>query len=92
MVSFTASILSFTAIVGSLAIPIDGDLVERCPNFDLELQSELTLARRQSYSTDYTTGSGSVNYSPSGAGPYTVSFSGASDFVVGKGWNPGSSQ
>ncbi|CAJ2512718.1 Uu.00g008370.m01.CDS01 [Anthostomella pinea] len=90
MVSFTSIALALAAATASLAVPLDGDFAANFPeiNFDLgELESNLT--KRQSYSTDYTTGSGSVNYSPSSTGPYTVTFSGASDFVVGKGWNPG---
>nr|CCA94936.1 putative glycoside hydrolase family 11 [uncultured eukaryote] len=87
MVSFTAFILAFAGVAISLAVPLEGELVNRSPNFSLELESNLT--RRQSYSTDYTTGGGSVNYSPGSAGSYSVSFSSASDFVVGKGWNPG---
>lgn len=46
-----------------------------------------TLARRQDYNQNYVTG-GSVNFSPSSTG-YSVSFSGAGDFVVGKGWSTG---
>jgi len=87
MVSFTAIILALAAIAVSLAIPLDGELVNRSPDFNLERENNIT--RRQSYSTDYTTG-GTVNYSPGSAGSYSVSFSSASDFVVGKGWNPGS--
>jgi endo-1,4-beta-xylanase len=83
MVSFTASILTFAAIASSLAVPLDGDLVSRSPDFILEPESYLNLTRRQSYSSDYTTG-GTVNYSPGSAGSYSVTFSGASDFVVGK--------
>jgi len=46
------------------------------------------LARRQlDYNQNYKTG-GSVNFSPSSTG-YSVSFSGAGDFVVGKGWRTG---
>jgi hypothetical protein len=47
MVSFTASILALAAIAGSLAVPLDSQLVNRSPDFDLELASNLT--RRQSY-------------------------------------------
>ncbi|KAF3765394.1 family 11 glycoside hydrolase [Cryphonectria parasitica EP155] len=48
------------------------------------------LARRQDYNQDYTTG-GSVNFSPASNG-YSVSFSGAGDFVVGKGWSAGTTR
>jgi len=87
MISFPVLILAFAATAASLAVPLDTELIGRSPDFILEPGSNIT--RRQSYSTDYTTGSGSVNYSPSSGGAYSVTFSGASDFVVGKGWNPG---
>ena len=48
------------------------------------------LARRQDYTQNYKTG-GSVNFSPSNTG-YSVSFSGAGDFVVGKGWKTGTNR
>jgi len=85
MVSFTALTLALAAATLTLSAPVDEQLTSRNPNFDLGLKG---LSKRQSYSSDYTTG-GNVDYSPSGSGPYTVTFSGASDFVVGKGWNPG---
>jgi endo-1,4-beta-xylanase len=87
MVSFSHILVVASAIAGSLAAPAAE--VSDNPNF--VLGAENNLVRRQSYSTDYTTG-GSVNYSPGSAGSYSVSFSGASDFVVGKGWNPGSAR
>ena len=90
MVSFTAFLLSSAVVAVSLAIPLDGELVNRIPDFDFsEIESNLT--RRQTYSTDYTTG-GTVNYSPGALGQYSVTFSQANDFVVGKGWNPGSTK
>lgn len=46
------------------------------------------LARRQmDYNQNYKTG-GNVNFSPTSNG-YSVTFSGAGDFVVGKGWRRG---
>lgn len=88
MVSFTTVVLALASAAASLAAPVEEQLVSRNPDFVLGL--ETGLATRQSYVQDYTTGGGSVNFSPSSTGPFTVSFSGASDFVVGKGWNPGS--
>jgi len=89
MVSLTAVILALAATVSSIAIPLASEVVSRAPDFELAPEF-LNLTRRQSYSTDYTTDS-NVKYSPGSAGSYSVTFSGASDFVVGKGWNPGSS-
>ncbi|KAK0652378.1 glycoside hydrolase family 11 protein [Cercophora newfieldiana] len=49
------------------------------------------LARRQlDYNQNYKTG-GSVNFQPSSNG-YSVTFSGAGDFVVGKGWRTGTAR
>lgn len=90
MVSFTTIVLALASAAVSLAAPVEEQLVSHNPNFILGLENG--LAKRQSYVQDYTTGGGSVNFSPSSTGPFTVSFSGASDFVVGKGWNPGSTR
>ncbi len=57
-----------------------GDL----PDFEIGPHN---LARRQDYNQNYKTG-GSVNFSPNSNG-YSVTFSGAGDFVVGKGWKKG---
>lgn len=57
------------------------------PDFEIGAQN---LARRQDYSQNYRTG-GNVNFSPSNNG-YTVSFSNAGDFVVGRGWSKGTSR
>ena len=62
-------------------------LADRSPDFELGGDH---LTRRQNYNQDYTTG-GNVNFSPTSNG-YSVSFSGASDFVVGKGWSQGTTR
>ena len=56
---------------------------------DFEIGGD-ALARRQDYTQNYKTG-GNINFSPSSNG-YSVSFSGAQDFVVGKGWSRGTSR
>ncbi|TVY41387.1 Endo-1,4-beta-xylanase A [Lachnellula subtilissima] len=64
---------------------------EEAPSASEELRPqriESNFTRRQTYSTDYTTG-GTVNYSQGALGQYSVAFSQANDFVVGKGWSPG---
>lgn len=82
------------AAIGALAAPaadsygpsqrpnhvVRGDL----PDFEIGPHN---LARRQDYNQNYKTG-GSVNFSPNSNG-YSVTFSGAGDFVVGKGWKKG---
>jgi endo-1,4-beta-xylanase len=70
---------------GALAAPVaeEGGL-------DFALEGPSNLARRQglNYNQDWTSGGG-VNYQSTSTG-YSVSFSNAQDFVVGRGWNPGS--
>ncbi|EFX03450.1 beta-xylanase 1 [Grosmannia clavigera kw1407] len=59
---------------------------------DFEIGSRDVLAARQSpnYNQDYTTGN-TVSYTAASDG-YSVSFTGASDFVVGKGWSKGTNR
>ncbi|GJC83547.1 endo-1,4-beta-xylanase 1 [Colletotrichum liriopes] len=84
MVAFTFTRLAFAAsvITSVFASPVAN---LDAPDFEL---GSTNLARRQDYTQNYKT-SGNVNFSPSGNG-YSVQFSGAQDFVVGKGWKAGS--
>jgi endo-1,4-beta-xylanase len=76
--------LAVSAITGVFAAPTaDPD----APDFLIGPQN---LARRQDYNQNYKTG-GNVNFSPSNNG-YSVTFSGAGDFVVGKGWKTGTNR
>ncbi|KAI9695058.1 MAG: hypothetical protein M1820_008951 [Bogoriella megaspora] len=84
MVALTYLALALSAAVTSFAAPTES--VERSAEPDFELGT--SLVRRQDYNQDYTT-SGNVQYSPASNG-YSVTFSGAQDFVVGKGWTTGS--
>lgn len=85
MVVFTHLAIAASAIVGALAAPAPGaDL----PDFTLGGKQ---LHRRQDdYTQNYKTG-GNVNFNPSGDS-YSVTFSGAQDFVVGKGWSVGTTR
>jgi endo-1,4-beta-xylanase len=86
MVSFTQLALAATAIVGGFAAPVaEAD----APDFELSPVTK-HLAVRQDYNQNYKT-SGNVNFSPTNSG-YSVQFSGAGDFVVGKGWRTGSAR
>jgi hypothetical protein len=58
--------------------------------WSLQSNFPTNLARRQDYNQNYKT-SGNVNFSPSNNG-YSVQFSNAGDFVVGKGWKTGTSR
>ena len=85
MITLSHLVLALAAVAGTIAAPaVDLD----APDF--MLGPENNLARRQDYNQNYKTG-GSVNFSPSNNG-YTVSFSGAGDFVVGKGWRKGTTR
>ncbi|GKT44553.1 endo-1,4-beta-xylanase 1 [Colletotrichum spaethianum] len=84
MVAFTFTHLAlavsfFTSVFASPVANPDA------PDFEL---GGSNLARRQDYTQNYKT-SGNVNFSPTSNG-YSVQFSAAQDFVVGKGWNTGS--
>lgn len=86
MVALTFLTLAATAITGALAAPsaeADSDL----PTFELGPHN---LARRQGldYNQNWKSGQGNINYQATSNG-YSVSFSNAGDFVVGKGWKTG---
>ncbi|KAK0737979.1 glycoside hydrolase family 11 protein, partial [Schizothecium vesticola] len=86
MVALTFLTLAATAITGALAAP-SAEAGPDGPNFEIGPHN---LARRQGgmdYNQNYKT-SGNINFSPSNNG-YSVTFSGAGDFVVGKGWRTG---
>ncbi|KAK4140409.1 glycoside hydrolase [Dichotomopilus funicola] len=81
MVGLTNLAVVATAVTGALAAPYaSGD----APDFELGGKN---LARRQDYNQNYVT-SGNVQFSPANDG-YSVNFSNAGDFVVGKGWTTG---
>jgi endo-1,4-beta-xylanase len=88
MLGFTKLVLGLSVLSGALAAPAsDINNVEDIPDFEIGGEN---LARRQDYTQNYKT-SGNVNFSPSSDG-YSVTFSGAQDFVVGKGWSRGTSR
>jgi hypothetical protein len=87
MVAFTHLAVAVSAITGAFAAPA-ADPNADAPDF--ELSGPSNLARRQDYNQNYKT-SGNVNFQPTNNG-YSVSFSGAGDFVVGKGWRTGSAR
>jgi endo-1,4-beta-xylanase len=96
MVSFTQLALALSSVVGTLAAPapVTTDLTVREPSseidFELGPHDFKKLFRRQDYNQNWNSNSGGyVNYSPSGNG-YSTQFGGAGDFVVGKGWQYGS--
>lgn len=86
MVALKSVALALSAISAAFAAPA-ADPSADLPDFQL---GGTNLARRQDYNQNYKT-SGNVNFSPTSNG-YSVSFSGAGDFVVGKGWTTGSAR
>ena len=87
MVAFSHIALALSAVVGSLTAPT-ANPIDDLPDF--ELTNVTSLVRRQDYNQNYKT-SGNVNFNPTSNG-YSVSFSNAGDFVVGKGWNKGTTR
>lgn len=84
MLSLSRLALAISVVTEAFAAPTAGpDL----PDFMLGGDN---LVARQDYNQNYKTG-GNVNFSPASNG-YSVSFSGAGDFVVGKGWSTGSAR
>lgn len=86
MVALNYLALALSAVAASFAAPAEP--IERSSEPDFELNMTTDLVKRQDYNQDYVT-SGTVNYSPKSNG-YSVTYSGAGDFVVGKGWSTGS--
>ena len=84
MIGLTRIAVAVTAIIGAMAVPAP---VAGPDAPDFELGGGNHLEARQDYTQNYKTG-GNVNFSPSNNG-YSVQFSGAQDFVVGKGWKKG---
>lgn len=103
MVAFPTLILGLSAIGASIAAPaadlLPRNVEKRGPhNFFLGPDHPLMLARRNAslaarslnYVQDYTTG-GTVDFTHTSTG-FSVSFDTTDDFVVGVGWNPGSTE
>jgi hypothetical protein len=94
MVTFLYLAVALSAIARSLAAPTESaplftrDLEDRAP--DLDFRNVSRLMARQDYTQNYKTG-GNVNFTPKSNG-YSVTFSNADDFVVGKGWSTGSAR
>ncbi|KAI1336711.1 glycoside hydrolase family 11 protein [Xylariaceae sp. FL0016] len=84
MIGVPYLVLAISTIAGVLAAPYAAGADQ--PDFELGT----ALARRQDYTQNYKTG-GNINFSPASNG-YSVTFSGAADFVVGKGWKTGTNR
>lgn len=90
MVAFSQVLFALSAAAGALAAPAAEPVSTFADAPDFELSSANSLTRRQDYNQNYKT-SGNVNYQPTNNG-YSVQFSNAGDFVVGKGWRTGTTR
>jgi endo-1,4-beta-xylanase len=88
MVAFSHLFIALSTAIGALAAP--AAVPETLETADFVLTNTTNLVRRQDYTQNYKTG-GKVQFSTTTAG-YSVTFSGAQDFVVGRGWKTGSSR
>ena len=98
MVALSHLAMALAAIAPALAAPkAETPVQKRGPhNFVMGPDHPLMLARRNltmsrratNYDQDYTTG-GTVDFSPA-SGEFYVAWDTTDDFVVGVGWNPGS--
>lgn len=86
MIYFTQLALALVAVTGTFAAPAPAPEAD-APDFELGGQN---LARRQDYTQNYKTG-GTVNFQAQ-TNSYSVTFSGAQDFVVGRGWTTGTNR
>jgi endo-1,4-beta-xylanase len=86
MVALARLAIALSTVVGAFAAPAPEPGVDS-PDFEL---GGGHLARRQDYTQNYRTG-GNVNFQSTSNG-YSVQFSGAQDFVVGRGWNKGTNR
>lgn len=102
MVYFPQLVVVLAAVHSVIAAPTEqteASVQKRGPhNFVMGPDHPLMMARRNeslarrstNYVQDYTTG-GSVYFAPE-SGEYYVSWDTTDDFVVGVGWNPGSTE
>ncbi|KUL91026.1 hypothetical protein ZTR_01004 [Talaromyces verruculosus] len=102
MIYFPQLVVVLTAIHSVIAVPTGqtkASVQKRGPhNFVMGPDHPLMMARRNeslfrratNYIQDYTTG-GTVDFSPE-SGEFSVSWDTTDDFVVGVGWNPGSTE
>lgn len=103
MVALSHLAAALAAIAPSLASPTEPEAAEAAPvskrgDFNFVMGPDHPLARRAglkprsstNYNQDYTTG-GTVGFYPA-SGEFYVDWDTTDDFVVGVGWNPGSTE
>lgn len=91
LITLSSIAVSFAAPASSEAKQVDVDLAARGPH-DFILGADNALSRRAAidYDQDYTTDS-TVSYSPTSTG-FSVDWSNSQDFVVGVGWQTGTTR
>jgi endo-1,4-beta-xylanase len=98
MVAVSKLALGLSTAALSLAAPTTTDAAVEArglPNFVLDENHPINLLRRNltersntNYVQNYKTG-GSINFTP-GTNQFSLTFNTQQDFVLGVGWNPGS--
>lgn len=94
MISFFPLAFSAAAVIG-LTTALPGDVTGKR---DLTARQAITSSQTGTYDGYYysfwTNGDGTVDYTNTGAGAYSVTWSNSDggDFTAGVGWNPGSAQ
>lgn len=99
MVAFTFILLALAAAVGTMALPFEFDEVNGTESTDaaLSLEKRQGIAPGQGTSNGYfyswwSDETGTHTYNNGAGGSYSVSWSGAGNFVGGKGWSTGSAR
>ena len=87
MVAFSNLFVSLAAIGASLASPV---AKRDSPDLILSGSKSTGLVKRQDYTQNYQTG-GNVDFTATTNG-YSLTYSNAADFVVGRGWKTGAAR
>ncbi|KAL1863205.1 Endo-1,4-beta-xylanase 2 [Paecilomyces lecythidis] len=85
MVSLSKLILSYSMIIGALAIP-------GANNKRQTITTSQTGTNNGYYYSFWTNGGGVVDYTNGAAGEYSVTWENCGDFTSGKGWSTGSAR
>jgi endo-1,4-beta-xylanase len=85
MVAISSFLVACTAIAGAFATPLE-NLHEKISRST----PQGTGMNNGFFYSYWTDGQGSITYNNDDAGTYDVTWSNVGNFVVGKGWNPGS--
>ena len=93
MVSFSSILFAFSAIAGVLAAP--NTISKPGPTEVLDKRAVTSSAsgwHNGFYYSWWTDDDATAHYTNGDAGQYSIQWSRASEFIGGKGWNPGASR